>query len=290
MPRDPRRRRALAREGHGRHERDRRRRDRDQERRDQVGVRERRRPAGAEPRREAVGDHVQALQRDGQCHALAKLEQPAAEAAVRAADRAARDQRRERDPEREQAVQREAPPERHDPVVDESERQDDACDRPEGEAERRPLVVVERGQRARDEAAVDLRDRGGNDPRQQLRRLVARVRVRRQRRGDPVRPDDREHHHRARAASASAAAQVPTSAPSRSSLRRVHEARQDEHAQRSCDEHEREVDAVRREEPVRLNAVPKLARENDTEHRGRAADRRSRDPRQKPAPNSPLTT
>ena len=67
------------------------------------------------------------------------------------------------------------------------------------------------------------------------------------------------------------------------------EPRQDDHAQRARDQHEPEVDAVGREEAVRLYAVPKLARENDAEHRSRTTDRCRGDPRQKPAPNGPLT-
>ena len=150
------------------------------------------------------------------------------------------------------------------------------------------MIVVERRERARDEPAVDLGRRGDDDPGQERCGLALRVVVRRERAGDRVRPgncDRRENGER------HGQAGRPHSDLVREPAVRAggDERRQDDDAQRPGDEDEREVDAVGGEEAVRLYAVPKLARENDPEHRGRPTDGRGGDPRQKPAANSPLT-
>ena len=173
-------------------------------------------------------------------------------------------------------------------MPDERERQRDPGDRPDGEAERRPLVVVECGERTRHQPAVDLGDGGDDDPGQERCGLAPRVVVRRERAGDPVRPGDRDGRE-------DGERQGEPGRPCSDLvcepvvLTGGDEPRQDDHAQGSGDEDERQVDAVGGEEAVRLYAVPKLARENDSEHRGRRTDGHGRDPRQQTAANSPLT-
>ena len=173
-------------------------------------------------------------------------------------------------------------------MVDEEERHDDSCDRTAREAERRPLVVVERGQGARYETAEDLCDRGGDDPRQQLGGVRLSRGVRREHRRDRVRPGDRHDHDkrkrcRERNGPGSDLRAQPTGGTG------GHEPRQDDHPQRARDKHQPQIDAVGGEETVRLYAMPKLARQNHTQHRSGAADRCRGDPRQKAAAHSSLT-
>ena len=78
---------------------------------------------------------------------------------------------------------------------------DEAGERAEREAERGRPVVVERRERARGDARVDLRDRRRHEPRQELGSRMAGARVDGQQPRDAVRPgegDDQQRHRRER--------------------------------------------------------------------------------------------
>ena len=155
-------------------QRDRARRHRDEEGRDQVRVAEGRRVARAEPAREPIPDHVEALQRERQRHALGQRAEPRREPPGRGSgEAAARCERGDRDPHGDGAVQREPPAEGDDAVADERDDQPEPGDGADAERNGRRAVVVERSQRAGAETRVDLRRRRRHEPRQKRRGLRA---------------------------------------------------------------------------------------------------------------------
>ena len=144
-----------------------------------------------------------------------------------------------------------SPSRTRDAVVDEREDHDQPGDRAEAEAERRRAVVVERRERARRDARVDLGGGGRDEPRQQLRRALASSAARSARR----RPRGARRPRPRRAGRARRPARAPTSRTrGRAARRRAARAnsRQHDDPQRARDQHEREVDGVGGEEAVGL--------------------------------------
>ena len=217
MPRGALRRQVAAGQRHRRDERDRGRRDGDEQRGDQVGVGERRRLARAEAAREAVGDDVEALDRERQRDALGQTSQsrlrrrrPAAPTPrrrdeARQRDRRARARRSGRGPSRTPARRASTSERDHD----------EAGDRADAVAERRRPVVVEGGERARRDPGVDLRRRRGDEPRQQLGGARLRLRVARQQPGDGSAARRSRRDRRARAGGRARAPRSRPRAPSR---------------------------------------------------------------------------
>ena len=247
-----------------RDERDRGRRDRHEQRGDQVGVGERRRLARAEPAREAVGDRCRAPG----SRTAARRPRRAAAAALRRRRRAARRRAGARGrasgmPSGERAVHREAPAERLHAVVDQRRR---------SRRDRRP-----RRRRSRARPCRSRRARRGRSPRCRRRPAPPRpgratgsswaalacacglpvsspataVRERRSRRRAQRHERDGERERPGADLAAEPAG-----------LLRPGELGQHDDAQRARDEHDRDVDEVGGEEPVRLDAVAELAREN----------------------------
>ena len=276
VPADSLRRDGAARKRDGRDERARPSGDGDEKRRDQVRVGEARAAAGPEPGCQPVRDEIQALHGNRQAHPLEQLAQPTERPGVRSTKAAPPQHRDEWHDQRDGAVEREAPAEGDDAVVDQGNGQRDAAERAGGEAERGPLVVVERGERARDEAAEDLRDRRRDDPRQQEGCLVACERVRRQGAGELFRREDRDHGDDAERQRQPdrPGADLPGQPPGGLG---GHEARQNDDTERARDQGQCQIGAVGSEEPIGLYAMPKLSGENDTQDGGRCADGRSRD-------------
>ena len=242
---------------------------------------------GAETAREAVADHVEALERERQGDAL----RPARAAAGRRPDPGrprpprATSTASGHDAARSPPFSARPQPNACDAVPDERHDRDEAGDRAGGEPERGRPVVVERRERARGDTGVDLRGRRRDEPGQQLGRLVlgARAagqhaaRAREARRPRPRRP--------ARAARRAPATTCPPRARAGPRPRARANSRQHDHPQRVRDQHERDVDRVGGEEAVGLYTVPKLARENGARDGRRTADRGGREPGQDAASN-----
>ena len=216
---------------------------------DQIRVRERRRPPGAEPAGEAVGDQVQPLQRERERDALAQLQQPPPRRRTSgSADPAPREHEPPAgSPSDERAVQRRAPSRtRSTPCPTSASVSDDAGDR------RRPRsrTPPSRSRRARRARSPRGRRRSAPPPRATShgRSSAASPRVRRcpsSSAREPVRPGDRDaattaERHRERDRPRPDLAGEPPVPAGRD------EPRQDDHAQGARDEHEREVDARRR--------------------------------------------
>ena len=267
---------------HRRDERHRGRRDRDEQRGDEVGVGERRRLAGAEPAREAVRDDVEPLDREGQSDPFGQATEPGADRAAGPPDAAPARKANERDADRERPVQREAPAERLHAVIDEHRDHDEADDRAGSVPERGGAVVVERGERARGDPGVDLQRRCGDQPGQERSGARLRLRIARQQPGNPVRGGDRDRRegHERESESERPGADLATELAGPLS---TGELGQHDDAQRARDENDRDVDEVRGEKPVRLDAVAELPREDRAGERRRAADGRGREPGQEAA-------
>ena len=275
-------RQASAGQRHRRDERHRGRRDRHEQRGDEVRVGERRRLARAEPAREAVRDDVQPLDRERQRDAFDEPSQPGSDGTARPPDSVPARKAHERDADGERSVQRQAPAERLHAVVDHRADHHEPGHRADAVPERRGPVVVERGEGARRDPGIDLQHRGRDEPRQQRGGARLRLRVAGQQPGDPVRGGDRDRRERHEREGKSERPGADLAAEP-AGLLRSGELGQHDDAQRARDENDCDVDEVRGEKPVRLDAVAELPREDRAGERCRAADGRGREPGQEAA-------
>ena len=265
---------AAARQLGGGDDRQRRGRRGDEHRREEVCVRERRDRPDAHAGRPAQRDQIEALEGERHRRRLGEEDEPPEDAAEpQPPERPA--ERRKRHAERDRGVRREPPRERDEPVLvrerDEHHEPGDASGR---EADRRRPEPVLRRERCRGQRGEHLDERRCHEPGQRGRREVGRLL--RQLAGEELgeRLSEEPHHERRRQADDEDGGGVRAGRGAARADQLGHR-RQPQRLRR---ERQRDVHAVRREQPVGARVAPEFLREDRRRDRAGRAEDEAREP------------